>query len=84
MQNEITVRKKASGSHLRDGARQTWLEKKDTIEIFNLTYAELSILKDQLEGYAALCNSKREKGHVLKMIKEVALKMSVMVKQNVA
>lgn len=82
--NEITVRKQASGSHLRDGARQTWLEKKNGIEMMNLTYAELSILRDQLEDYKEMCTSKREKGHVFKMIKEVTLKMSLMVKTDVA
>lgn len=78
--NEITVRKQASGSHLRDGARQTWLEKKNGIEMFNLTYAELSILRDQMIAYRDTCNRLRDQKDTNKLIKQVTAKMQEMVK----
>lgn len=81
--NEITVRKQASGSHLRDGARQTWLEKKNGIEIFNLTYAELSILRDQILGFIEVCTRNADRNPARATLTKVERMMNEMVKIKV-
>lgn len=79
-EREITVRKQASGSNLRDGARQTFLEKKNLIELFNVTYAELSMMRDQMITYRDTCNRLREQKDTNRLIKQITAKMQEMIK----
>jgi hypothetical protein len=51
--------------------------------MFNLTYAELSILLDKLTNYQEMCGSIREKGLVAKNMRQVRSKMNEMVKVSV-
>lgn len=83
-EREITVRKQASGSNLRDGARPTFLDKKNLIELFNVTYAELSMMREQLREFIEICTRNSDRRPALMMILKIERKMNEMIKIQVA
>ena len=79
-EREITVRKQASGSNLRDGARTTLLDKKNLIEMFNMTYAELGILLDQMYKHLKLCTLQTDIRVTKTMMKRIKQRRDEMLK----